>query len=138
MFFSFFLLLLFCCSIQIYIFFFKKKKKGPLGLSDWAPQSIDTYWANQVLAQGQLAIFRDSPDYASNLTTLRSGVAKGRLIGGNLSVFTAIMGSDYVPKNFTDTILFLEDVNEASYSIDRMLTQLQLAGVLNQISGFIW
>ena len=109
-----------------------------MGLSDWGPKSTDTFWANQVLAQGQLATFRNTPDYAANLTTLRPGVASGRLIGGNLSVFTAIMGSNYVPTDFSNTILFLEDVNEASYSIDRMLTQLQLAGVLNQISGFIW
>lgn len=111
---------------------------GPLGLSDWAPQSTDVFWANQVLAKAQLASFRNSPDYAANLTTLKPGTATGRLIGGNLSVFTAIMGSKYVPADFTNTILFLEDVNEASYSIDRMLTQLQLAGVLDQISGFIW
>jgi muramoyltetrapeptide carboxypeptidase len=109
-----------------------------MGLSDWSPKSTDTYWADQVLAIGNEVTFKNDANMAGNLTTIKAGTAKGRLIGGNLSVFSAITGSAYIPRNYTNTILFLEDVNEYSYSIDRMLTELHLAGVLGQISGFIW
>ena len=71
------------------------------------------------------------------LQTLTGGQASGRLYGGNLTVLTAILGSDYVP-DFDGAILFLEDVNEAVYRVDRMLTQLALAGILDRISGFVF
>lgn len=69
--------------------------------------------------------------------TLRGGKARGRILGGNLTVLTAILGSDYVP-DFSNAILFLEDVNEAVYRVDRMLTQLSLNGVLGRIRGFVF
>jgi muramoyltetrapeptide carboxypeptidase len=69
--------------------------------------------------------------------TIRGGKASGHILGGNLTVLTAIMGSDYLP-DFEDSILFLEDVGEAVYRVDRMMTQLALAGVLEKISGFIF
>jgi muramoyltetrapeptide carboxypeptidase len=59
------------------------------------------------------------------------------LLGGNLSVLVAMIGSDYLP-DFKHNILFLEDVGEDIYRIDRMLTQLKLAGILKQLSGFIF
>jgi muramoyltetrapeptide carboxypeptidase len=69
--------------------------------------------------------------------TITPGRARGRLLGGNLTVFTAIVGSGYLP-DFRDCILFLEDVEEAPYSLDRMLTQLKLAGILGQAKGVVW
>jgi len=71
------------------------------------------------------------------IRTLRGGVAEGKLVGGNLTVLSAIVGSAYLP-SFDGAILFLEDVNEAVYRVDRMLTQLRLAGILDRISGFIF
>jgi muramoyltetrapeptide carboxypeptidase len=69
--------------------------------------------------------------------TLTPGIAKGILIGGNLSVLTSIIGSDYLP-DFSGKILFLEDAEEEPYSIDRMLTQLRLGGFLKNITGVIF
>jgi muramoyltetrapeptide carboxypeptidase len=69
--------------------------------------------------------------------TIKGGKASGHILGGNLTVLTAIMGSDYLP-DFEGSILFLEDVDEAVYRVDRMLTQLALAGVLEKISGFVF
>lgn len=69
--------------------------------------------------------------------TLRGGVARGELIGGNLTVLTALAGSSYLP-DFTGKILFLEDVEEAPYRIDRMFTTLKLMGALDKIAGFIF
>lgn len=68
--------------------------------------------------------------------TLRPGKAKGRLLGGNLSLIAATMGTPYQP-DFREAILFLEDVSEPPYRIDRMLQQLSLAGVLDQLNGLV-
>lgn len=69
--------------------------------------------------------------------TITPGAARGRLVGGNLTVLSAIVGSDYLP-DFTGAILFLEDVDEAVYRVDRMLTTLRLAGLLDRIAGFVF
>ena len=71
------------------------------------------------------------------LQLLTSGKATGPLYGGNLTVLTNIMASPYLP-DFDGAILFLEDVNEAVYRVDRMLTELKLAGVLDRIAGFVF
>ena len=70
----------------------------------------------------------------NRLTTISSGVAEGRLVGGNLSLLVTLLGTEYEP-DFKGSILFLEDVYEPPYSIDRMLTHLWLAGKLEQVSG---
>jgi muramoyltetrapeptide carboxypeptidase len=69
--------------------------------------------------------------------TMTPGKARGRLVGGNLTVLTTILGSPYLP-DWDNTILFCEDVHEDLYRIDRMLTQLKLAGVLGRIKGFVF
>jgi muramoyltetrapeptide carboxypeptidase len=67
---------------------------------------------------------------------LVGGVARGRLLGGNLSLICATMGTPYAiePRG---AILFLEDVNEAPYRVDRMLSHLRLAGVLDAVAGVV-
>ena len=72
----------------------------------------------------------------NRLKTLKPGQATGRLIGGNLSLITHLLGTPYAP-DFRGAILFLEDVDEAPYRIDRMLTALWLAGVFDQIAGLV-
>ena len=62
------------------------------------------------------------------------GISKGNLIVGNLTVLTHLIGTKHLP-NFKESILIIEDIGEAPYKIDRMLTHLRLAGVLKQISG---
>jgi muramoyltetrapeptide carboxypeptidase len=68
--------------------------------------------------------------------TLVGGKAQGRLIGGNLTLISATMGTEYEidPRG---GILFLEDVDEAPYRVDRMLSQLRLSGVLDNVAGVI-
>ena len=73
-------------------------------------------------------------DMKNRLTTYVPGKARGRLLGGNLTLLTSLMGSPYEP-DFRGRILFLEDVGEAPYRIDRMLTQLWLAGRLQEVAG---
>ncbi len=68
--------------------------------------------------------------------TLVGGKASGRLLGGNLSLICATMGTPYAiqPRG---AILLVEDVNEAPYRVDRMLSQLHLSGVLDEVSGVV-
>jgi muramoyltetrapeptide carboxypeptidase len=70
----------------------------------------------------------------NRITCLSPGKARGRLLGGNLSLVAHLIGTPYMP-DLTGAILFLEDVSEATYSIDRMLTQLWLAGSLQKVAG---
>ena len=72
------------------------------------------------------------PEYA--LRTLHPGVAEGRLIGGNLSVLAALIGTPYAA-DLRNQLLFLEDVGEAPYRVDRMLTQLQQSHGLRAAAG---
>ncbi|PEQ11588.1 LD-carboxypeptidase [Novosphingobium sp. PC22D] len=69
--------------------------------------------------------------------TFHGGKARGRLLGGNLTVLSALVGTPYLP-DFSGAILFLEDTNEAEYRIDRMITQLALAGILGQVAGVVF
>jgi muramoyltetrapeptide carboxypeptidase len=70
-------------------------------------------------------------------TTIRPGKASGRLLGGDLTVLSTLMGTPWLP-DFDGAILFLEDVGEAEYRIDRMLNQLALSGVLGKVVGVIF
>lgn len=62
--------------------------------------------------------------------------ALGRIIGGNLAVFTAMIGSGFLP-TLNNNILLLEEISEPPYKIDRMLNQLRLHKVFNKLSGII-
>jgi muramoyltetrapeptide carboxypeptidase len=115
---------------------------GPNGMGRWDAFSVE--WVKRVLFDAEAVTFenpRDPGDFLvqteHRVQTITPGTARGRLLGGNLTVFTAIMGSPYVPA-WDDAILFLEDVNEDIYRVDRMITTLKLAGVLPRIRGFIW
>lgn len=64
----------------------------------------------------------------------RDGRAQGPLVGGNLSIITSLLGTGFFP-DVQGAILFLEDVNEPLYRIDRMIQQLKLAGVLGKVAA---
>lgn len=66
----------------------------------------------------------------------RCGRGEGRLVGGNLAVLTSLMGTPYSMLQ-PDTIMVIEDINEPLYKIERMLWQLRLAGVLENLNGLI-
>lgn len=116
---------------------------GPVGTSSWNAFSVNCF--KRILFNGELMTLRNAPNTGSRgnppasvrVTTLTAGKARGQLVGGNLSVLTAMVGSPYLP-DWKQKILFVEEIGEEVYRIDRMLTQLKLAGILNQISGFIF
>lgn len=68
------------------------------------------------------------------ITILRRGVAEGKLVGGNLSLLVTTLGTPYQPE-FKNRVLFFEDISEKPYKLDRMLTHLLNAGVLQQVAG---
>ena len=117
---------------------------GPNGMGRWDAWSVD--YMRRVLFNAE-AVTLENPRSLSDrnslvqidnrIRTIHPGTARGRLFGGNLTVLTAILGSPYLPA-WDGAILFLEDVGEDLYRIDRMFTQLKLAGVLEKIRGFIF
>ncbi len=73
------------------------------------------------------------------ITTIYAGETEGVFLGGNLTVFVSLIGTDYLPDLtvFENSILFLEEVNEEIYRIDRLFCQLQLSGILSKIKGIV-
>ena len=76
----------------------------------------------------------DSCGAAPGARTVRGGRARGRLAGGNLSLISSLAGTPYLP-DLEGAILVIEDTNEGLYRIDRMLTQLSLAGAFTGLAG---
>lgn len=116
---------------------------GPGASMPWPQLTRDAL--QQILFAGTAMRFNhfgQSPDdiivHKDEIKILRSGNATGELIGGNLSVLTSLIGSSYLPTDWRNKILFLEDVHEEVYRLDRMLTQLKLANILPQIKGLIF
>ena len=69
--------------------------------------------------------------------TVNSGCAEGILVGGNLSLMAGTIGTPY-EINTKDRILFIEEVGERTYCVDRMLTQLRLAGKFEDCAGIVF
>jgi muramoyltetrapeptide carboxypeptidase len=83
------------------------------------------------------ALFGEALSYEySSLVQNKSGIAEGVLIGGNLSLLMAVQGSTS-EMDYTNKILFLEDVGEHEYAIDRMMRSLKRAGKLSKLKGLI-
>ena len=115
---------------------------GPNGMGRWDEFSVN--WVRRILFEREAATMenpREKGEFLvqteNRIQTITPGVARGRVLGGNLSVLTAIMGSPYLP-DWDGAILFLEDVGEDVYRVDRMMTTLKLAGVLERIHGFVF
>jgi muramoyltetrapeptide carboxypeptidase len=70
------------------------------------------------------------------LETLRPGRAAGPLLGGNLEVFSRLLGTELLP-DLDGAILFLEEVGERPYRVDRLLCHLELAGVFARVAGVV-
>jgi muramoyltetrapeptide carboxypeptidase len=117
---------------------------GPNGLGRWDAWSVD--YLKRVLFNAEAVRMENPKDLSdrnsltqteNRVQTITPGTARGRLAGGNLTVLTAILGSPYLP-DWDGAILFLEDVGEDLYRVDRMFTQLKLAGVLQKIRGVVF
>ena len=78
----------------------------------------------------------ENTDYKWSSSHVKEGKAVGTLLGGNLAVLTGLIGTNSAP-NYEGSILFLEEVGEHLYAIDRMLYTLSKSGILDKISGLI-
>ncbi|WP_105255154.1 S66 peptidase family protein [Pseudoalteromonas sp. T1lg75] len=115
---------------------------GPNATSEWDPFNVQQF--QRLFEQRQRMHYMNLPrgedelvnrDYLTQ--TITPGKVSGRLVGGNLTVLTALAGSPYLP-SFDGAILFLEDTEEAPYRIDRMMSTLKLMGALDKIAGFVF
>jgi muramoyltetrapeptide carboxypeptidase len=68
--------------------------------------------------------------------SLHKGNASGRLLGGNLSLIVAMLGTKYQP-NFKNSLLFIEEITEEPYRVDRMMTHLRNASVYKKAAGML-
>ena len=115
---------------------------GPNGSGSWNSYHVSQF--QQVFFEQKLVSFQNQIGKGDDLVakgnriqTLTSGSVDGKILGGNLTVLTALSGTIYYP-DFQDSILFIEDVGEDPYRIDRMMSTLQLNGTLSKIKGFIF
>ena len=115
---------------------------GPVAFRAFTPYSLGEL--KRVLWTGETPVRLGGPppfertegrvDWENRVATLVPGKARGRLLGGNLCLMSHLCGTPYFP-DLRGAILFLEDVEEAYYRIDRMLTQLWLSGALAGVAG---
>lgn len=113
----------------------------PMGASEWNEFSAMHFRGSVMDAQAMVLKNPKDRDDAlvsknDRTTTVRGGTARGRLVGGNLAVFSAMAGSGYWPA-LDGAILFLEDVNEYIYRVDRMLSTLKLSGAFDKLAGVV-
>lgn len=106
---------------------------GPVGISNWNPFTAGCL--REVLFGGERALLCN-PQPAAAIRTLTPGRASGPLTGGNLTVMASMVGSPYLAPE--DAILFIEEVQEPVSEVDRMLTQLEQAGILARARGFVF
>jgi len=117
---------------------------GPIAGGNFSNYTYEQYKKvliepTQIARIGEPPEFETRPgvvDWKNRLTTIVSGVAEGHLVGGNLSLMVTLVGTPFEPQ-FEGAILFLEDVDEPPYSVDRMLTHLWMAGKLEQVAGIV-
>lgn len=108
---------------------------GPMVAAEFAtgirPMTSESLW--KMLRQRNKS---QTLQYCDNIKPLHGGVAEGTLLGGNLAVLCSLIGTPWLP-DLRGAILFLEDVGESIYRIDRMLLQLKQSGILRQLAGVI-
>lgn len=117
---------------------------GPVGEQTFSDYTLDEYKKVMVNPSAPVTIASPPPfeagegkvELENRITRFVGGKAQGRLIGGNLTLLAHLIGTPYEP-DFRGAILFLEDVDEAPYRIDRMLTHLWLGGRLQQCAGIV-
>lgn len=111
-----------------------KSLSGPV-LTEWDQLDAPAIDCFRTLVEGGRPDTLCGPD-ETPLQPLRTGTAEGPLLGGNLAVLTRLIGTPYWP-SLDGALLFLEDVGEAPYRIDRMLAHLALVGVLDALGGVV-
>ena len=114
--------------------------EAPMAVSDWSKGPLDevslTSMLRAMASAEPMGELENGPGYHER-KTINSGSCEGVLVGGNLSLMAGIVGTPY-ELDVTDKILFIEEVGERTYCVDRMLTQLRLAGVFDRCAGVVF
>ena len=111
---------------------------APNGASSWQKESWDSLWQIAFAAGTPVLGGAGVEDAVGRpARTLTGGTARGRLLGGNLTILSTLMGTGWLP-DFDGAILFVEDINEDPYRVDRMFQQLKLGGILDRVGGVIF
>jgi len=103
---------------------------GPVAVSSWQDFTLNSF--KKTLSLDEL--FSAKID---DMQVINDGVAEGFVQGGNLRIISSTLGTPYEIQT-DDSVLFLEDVSEHAYEIDRMLTQLVLAGKMKNVKGIVF
>lgn len=110
---------------------------GPMPAKDFVdeidPYTEENFW-RMITSEKKMGRLK-FPD-GNKLPGITKGNATGRMIGGNLSVLSPMINSDFLPP-FKDKIIMLEDVGEVPYKIDRMLNQLRISGAFKKMNGLL-
>jgi len=109
---------------------------GPVGTSSWTDFDIENFIMVATGFNGEWPMPTSDAVSFPRAQTLVSGSATGRLIGGNLSLVVSMLGTPYFPPA-EDSILFIEDLDEDVYRLDRMLTQIWSSGAFAKLKGFV-
>lgn len=112
---------------------------GPVGASSPTDYSLQYLKAVAMEGTAPLKIVLSQANQAEEddlfePAVIQAGTAEGALVGGNLSLLAAMAGTDFQPK-VADKLVFIEDVGEKPYRVDRMLTQLRQAYALEKAAG---
>ena len=112
---------------------------GPMA-TRWKAEFVDGFtqpaFMNAVTKVEPLGALDNAPGYHER-KTVNHGSAEGILVGGNLSLIAGTIGTPY-EINTKDRILFIEEIGERTYCVDRMLTQLRLAGKFEDCAGIVF
>ncbi len=113
---------------------------GPVAISSFSDYTQEYFTKALSIPEAMGEIQHPRPESelhpGSDFNTICGGMALGRLIGGNLTLLTSLIGTPF-DVDTRDRILFLEEVGEEPYAIDRMLTQLSLAGKFEAAAGIV-
>jgi muramoyltetrapeptide carboxypeptidase len=109
---------------------------GPAGISAFSDYSTAHLRAAFMEPRPSYTITASDSNRARE-TTIVPGVATGRLVGGNLAVLSSLVGTPYAAR-MQKALVFLEDINEAPYRLNRMLTQLVQSGELTRAAGVMF
>lgn len=114
---------------------------GPVGASDFPEDTLRYFRSVLMEAEAPIVIAAPKPGEmldgeAFSPFVIHPGTATGVLTGGNLALLSALTGTAYLP-SFKNKLVFIEDISEQPYRIDRMLTQLLMATDLKLASGIV-
>jgi len=112
---------------------------GPVGTSTFNDYSVNNF-KKVLINPERTSLFENSTsgddENVYGVTTIVKGKRKGRLVGGNLSIIVSLIGTDF-DVDYSNKIIFIEEIGEEPYRVDRMLTQMIQSGKFDNVAGIM-